>query len=81
MTKNKLFLTSFMAFAMITMVSTAIVTQGAYAVTHMSTIPSVARIIRLLSSESRVPFSEYTSWIPPYTPLCLPDNTKTQSDH
>jgi hypothetical protein len=79
MTNNKLVLTSFIAFAMITSVATTIVTQ-AYADSFCGTgkqtnYQGSFHVSRGFPSLSIPP--GYSPW----TPLCLPDNTKTQSDH
>jgi hypothetical protein len=86
---NKLALTTFIAFAMIAiaaMAATTIVTQEAYA---DSLVPEACGIPHDKNTNYQGAFHVSPGFpslsIPPgyspWTPLCLPDNTKTQSDH
>jgi hypothetical protein len=79
MTNSKLVLTSFIVFGTIAMVATTIITQ-AYADSFCGTgketnYQGSFHVSRGFPSLSVPP------GYPPWTPLCLPDNTKTQSDH
>jgi hypothetical protein len=79
MTNSKLILTSFIVFGTIAMVATTIITQ-AYADSFCGTgketnYQGSFHVSRGFPSLSVPP------GYPPWTPLCLPDNTKTQSDH
>jgi hypothetical protein len=73
MTKNKLVLASFIAFAMITMVATAIVTQEAYAGDSFcgKNYQGSFHASPGFPSLSVPPGYPGTPW----TPLCLPDNS------
>jgi hypothetical protein len=83
MTKNKLVFTSFVTFAMITVVATTIVTHEAYAVTLTYVGDSFCGKNYQGSFHLSVgnPSLSIPPGYPPWTPLCLPDNTKAQSDH
>jgi hypothetical protein len=79
MTNSKLVLTSFIVFGTIAMAATTIITQ-AYADSFCGTgketnYQGSFHVSRGFPSQSVPP------GYPPWTPLCLPDNTKTQSDH
>lgn len=72
-----------MAFAMLTMVSTAIATQEAYAVTLTYVGDSFCGKNYRGSFHLNVgnPSLSIPSGYRPWIPLCVPDNTKTQSNH
>gem|GEM_PF-6778893 len=78
LTNNKLVLTSFVALAMIAMAATTIMSTSitqAYATFCGKNWQGSFHVSPGFPSLSIPP------GYPPYTPLCLPDNTKTISDH
>ncbi|HYA85434.1 MAG TPA: hypothetical protein VEH06_18610 [Candidatus Bathyarchaeia archaeon] len=76
MTNNKLVLTSFVAFAMISMAATTIMsTSQAYADLYCGKNWQGSFHV-----SPGFPSLSIPPGYPPYTPLCLPDNTKTISD-
>lgn len=83
MTNNKLVLTSFTAFAMITMTATMIGTQETYAVTIKYFGDTFCGKNYQGSFHLGVgnPSLSIHPGYQPWTPLCVPDNTKTQADH
>jgi hypothetical protein len=82
---NKLALTSFIVFGIIAMAATTIITH-AYA---DSMVPDACGIPGDKDTNYQGAFHVSPGFpslsippgYPPYTPLCLPDNTKTISDH
>jgi hypothetical protein len=85
MIQRKLVLASFSAFAMSAMAATTIVTES-YA---DSLVPDACGIPRDKTTNYQGAFHVSPGFpslsippgYPPWTPLCLPDNTQTQSDH
>lgn len=82
MINNKLVLASFIAFAMLAMVATTIVRQETYAAT-LTYVGDDCEKNWQGSFHHSVgnPSLSIPPQFPPWTPLCTPDNTKTQSDH
>jgi hypothetical protein len=83
MINNKLALTSFIAFGIIAMTATTIVVQETYA-QPISWYPGAFCGKNWQGSfhvSPGFPSLSIPPGYPPWTPLCLPDNTKTISDH
>jgi hypothetical protein len=83
MANNKLILTSFSAIAMITMAATMIATQETYAatITYVGDTFCGKNYQGSFHLSVGNPSLSIPPGHPPWTPPCLPDNTKTQSDH
>ena len=81
MINSKLVLASFIASAMLAMAATTMVTQ-AYADLFCG-IPGdkTTNYQGAFHVSPGFPSLSIPPGYPPWTPLCLPDNTKTQSDH
>jgi hypothetical protein len=81
MINSKLVSASFIASAMLAMAATTIVTQ-AYADLFCG-IPGdkTTNYQGAFHVSPGFPSLSIPPGYPPWTPLCLPDNTKTQSDH
>ena len=85
MINSKPVLASFIAFAMLTLAATTIITH-AYA---DSLVPDACgkpgdkntSYQGSFHASPGFPSLSIPPGYPPYTPLCLPDNTNTQSDH
>ena len=81
MTNNKFVLTSFIAFALIAMAATTIVTQETYAqpITWIVGASCGSNYQGSFHVSPGFPSLSIPPGYPPYTPLCLPDNSKTSS--